>query len=407
MRQLVLLLCIAAAAAYSPLQYMGDQLLTLTPSTQEQVDILEQWRELGLQGKETDFLDFWSGPSAPGRSVQVRVTRKQLQDVKAALAQQRIQYRVSNPDLGRLFIQENDMNRAAFDDHSKYHRYAEFHAIANALISKCGSQCSKEVIGKSIENRDIIAYKLGSNSANPMIFMDGGIHAREWISPATLLYIMDQVISDPQYRSLLDSWNLVFVPLANPDGYEYTHTSNRMWRKNRRPGRACYGVDLNRNFEFKFGGTGSSGSQCSDVYRGVSAFSEPETQAIRNFVLRNKSAIKAFWSVHSYGQYWLHPFGYAFGVNPNNVAELLSAAQTGARALQSVNGRRYTVGHSADLLYPAAGGSDDWAISIGIRYAYTLELPDTGRYGFVLPPAQIVSVGRETLAGLAAFLRAV
>lgn len=86
--------------------------------------------------------------------------------------------------------------------------------------------------------------------------------------------------------------NFVIVPVLNPDGYEYTWTTDRLWRKNRRPGGVrtldnvdnCNGVDLNRNYDTNFGGTGSSSNQCSHLYAGPSALSEPETQAVANLL---------------------------------------------------------------------------------------------------------------------------
>ena len=70
------------------------------------------------------------------------------------------------------------------------------------------------------------------------------------------------------------------------------------------------------------------------------------------------------------------------------------------QAIEKTGGSKYSVGSSSGLLYPASGGSDDWAKAQGIKYAYTIELSDTGRYGFVLPTSFIEPVGRESIAGL-------
>lgn len=100
--------------------------------------------------------------------------------------------------------------------------------------------------------------------------------------------------------------------MANPDGYEYTHTTDRMWRKNRRPsGRQCPGVDLNRNFGYAWGGKGTSAAPCSDVFRGLKSFSEPESMAIAGFMTKMpKGFFKAYLTFHSYGQYILYPWGH-------------------------------------------------------------------------------------------------
>lgn len=143
--------------------------------------------------------------------------------------------------------------------------------------------------------------------------MDGGMHAREWISPATVTYIINEIVEGhedlPQHMRDTDFY---ILPVANPDGYEYTFTSDRLWRKNmRQHGRQCPGVDLNRNFGYQWGGKGTSASPCAQTYRGATAFSEPETAAIRSYVTKlGGKYLRGFISFHSYGQYILFPWGY-------------------------------------------------------------------------------------------------
>lgn len=109
------------------------------------------------------------------------------------------------------------------------------------------------------------------------------------------------------------------MPVANPDGYEYTHQVDRLWRKNRGgvgKGR-CAGVDLNRNFGYKWGGQGASRQPCSEIFAGVSAFSEPETRAQKEFMESSAAKFGAFLTFHSYGQYILYPWGYDRVVPPD------------------------------------------------------------------------------------------
>lgn len=113
-----------------------------------------------------------------------------------------------------------------------------------------------------------------------------------------------------------------FQPVVNPDGYEYSHTTDRLWRKNRSAGSGflrCAGVDLNRNYGYQFGGTGTSTSRCSEIYRGAGAFSEPETLAHKRFFEQTKEQFKAFLTFHSYGQYILYPWGYNTAVPVDHV----------------------------------------------------------------------------------------
>lgn len=158
------------------------------------------------------------------------------------------------------------------------------------------------------------------NPNNPAIWLDGGIHAREWISPAAVTYIVDQFAEDwesqPAYVRNID-WYV--LPVANPDGYEYTHTTDRLWRKNRGGnGRGrCAGADLNRNFGYRWGGQGASQQPCSEIYAGRTAFSEPETLAQKLFMERTAANFRGFLTFHSYGQYILYPWGYDRVVPPD------------------------------------------------------------------------------------------
>merc|ERR1719400_1721499 len=117
-------------------------------------------------------------------------------------------------------------------------------------------------MGKSHEGRKILMLKVGTSprgSDTRAVWVDGGIHAREWIAVATSTYLLDKIVEvfrtgdksncDVEAVQAVD-WYI--APLLNPDGYEWSHTNNRMWRKNRSPppsGSNCYGVDLNRNWE--------------------------------------------------------------------------------------------------------------------------------------------------------------
>ncbi|XP_030569352.1 carboxypeptidase B [Drosophila novamexicana] len=236
------------------------------------------------------------------------------------------------------------------------------------------------------------------NARNPSIWIDGGMHAREWISPATVTYIANQLVEGwedlPEHMRNI---NWYIHPVANPDGYEYSHTTDRLWRKNMRAhGRQCPGVDLNRNFGYKWGGKGTSASPCSQTYRGSKAFSEPETFYISKFISGfPRDTFQAYLSFHSYGQYILYPWGYDYHLTKDR-ADLDRVARQAGSIITKSSGVKYTVGSSATTLYPAAGGSDDWAKGIaGIKYAYTIEMGDTGRYGFVLPAQFIQYNGKD------------
>lgn len=119
-------------------------------------------------------------------------------------------------------------------------------------------------------------------------------------------------------------------------------------------------VDPNRNWGYQWGGKGTSADPCSDIYRGTRAFSEPETAAVANAVLARRNQIKLFLTFHSYSQLWLMPWSYT-RQRASDYNELYRMAYQGAKALSATYGTRYRVGSAPELLYEAAGGSDDWA----------------------------------------------
>ena len=111
-----------------------------------------------------------------------------------------------------------------------------------------------------------------------------GIHAREWISPSVSTYIAKSLVEEG--NDLLDHLNMIIIPVANPDGYEYSHLNDRLWRKNMRVinGSECIGVDLNRNWDHNWGVNDAGHDPCSNIYVGSQPFSEPESNAIANLV---------------------------------------------------------------------------------------------------------------------------
>ncbi|XP_044004142.1 carboxypeptidase B-like isoform X2 [Aphidius gifuensis] len=192
-----------------------------------------------------------------------------------------------------------------------------------------------------------------------------------------------------------------FTNERTPFGYYPRYQEYRFWRKTRsNSGSRCPGTDANRNFDYKWMTIGASSSPCEDTYAGPKPFSEPETQALRDFLLANKQAIKVYLTLHSYGNWLLHPWGWTDKL-PENEPILRKVGLDAAEALSSKYGTRYTVGSSTVLLYAAAGGSDDWAMAVaGIELSYTIELPG-GRFDPL--PNNIAKVGHETFEAFVVF----
>ncbi|VTJ89115.1 Hypothetical predicted protein [Marmota monax] len=245
--------------------------------------------------------------------------------------------------------------------------------------------------------------KVGKAKRNkPAIFIDCGFHAREWISPAFCQWFVREAVrtygQEIHMTELLNELDFYVLPVVNIDGYVYTWTKNRMWRKTRstQAGTSCVGIDPNRNFAAGWCEVGASKNPCSDTYCGPAPESEKETKALADFIRNNLSSIKAYLTIHSYSQMLLYPYSYTYNLPKNNV-ELNSLAKAAVKELASLHGTKYTYGPGATTIYLAAGGSDDWAYDQGIKYAFTFELRDQGRHGFLLPESQIQATCEETL----------
>uniref|UniRef100_A0AC34RBP9 Peptidase M14 carboxypeptidase A domain-containing protein n=1 Tax=Panagrolaimus sp. JU765 TaxID=591449 RepID=A0AC34RBP9_9BILA len=266
-------------------------------------------------------------------------------------------------------------------DFGRFHSYDEILTYSKTLNETFAEFLNVEVIGQTFENRPMILLKFGDlyNNSKPIIFIDGGIHAREWISPATVLsYIHHIIAKNESFSEIFKIVNIFILPVVNPDGYEYSRTTSRMWRKNRSgprgPFKKCYGVDLNRNFGFKWAVAGTSTNPCdSEIYHGSKPNSEPETLVLEKVLWKYRKQIKAYLTAHSYGGEILYPWGYAKGVYPKDVEDLIKLGNKMKNAIKKHSGTEYKVMPSAGL-YPAAGASDDYAKSLGIKYSYTIEI---------------------------------
>ncbi|XP_042856915.1 carboxypeptidase B-like [Penaeus japonicus] len=407
MRILVVLsaLLVAALARPSTHDYLhGAQVLRVNPTTAAQVHYLQ-----GLQNQ--DLYDFWTEPHGTGLPVDIMAQAFSVPVLKKTLQTIGLEFTVQVSDVALLLAKDREANQKARAssgremDWTSYHRYDEIEAWLEELATTNPGLCSVEEIGTTYEGRTMKMLTLGKGGAGkPGIFIDGGIHAREWISPATVTYMLNELVTNSAtYDDLLSNVNFYFIPSINPDGYEYCHTDDRLWRKTRSDNGSpfgCMGADPNRNWGFHWNENGASNNPCSDIYAGPEAFSEVEMRNVRDQILKYADSLVVYLTFHSYSQLWLYPWGYTSAL-PSDWQDLDDLAHSAVDALTAVHGTRYDIGSSTNVLYAAAGGSDDWAKGgAGVKYAYTVELRDTGNYGFVLPPDQIIPTGEETFEAL-------
>jgi carboxypeptidase T len=290
---------------------------------------------------------------------------------------------------------------------SAYHNYAEMTAMLNQIVADHPTLARQTVIGQSYQGRNIVALKISDNVATdenePEILFNAHLHAREHLTVEMALYLAnlftDGYGSDSRVTNAVNSRELWIIPDLNPDGGEYDIAtgSYRSWRKNRQPnsGSSYVGTDLNRNFGYKWGCCGgSSGSTSSETYRGPSAFSAPETQVLRDFVLGRRvggvQQIKANIDFHSYSELILWPFGYttADTVNPGMTLDERNTFATIAQQMAATNG--YSPEQGSDL-YVTDGDITDWLWGDQRVWTYTFEMyPGSSGGGGFYPPDEVI-----------------
>ncbi|MCX6565862.1 MAG: M14 family metallopeptidase [Candidatus Aminicenantes bacterium] len=295
-----------------------------------------------------------------------------------------------------------------------YHTHQELEDDLTALQSRFPELAKIIVVGFSLENRPILALKVsdnpGADEGEPAVLFLGCHHAREWISVEIPFlfgrYLLENYGSDPEVRRLVDAAEIWIVPMVNPDGHDYTVRVYRYWRKNRRANDdGTFGVDLNRNYGQAWGcdDFGSSPDPAADVYRGTTAFSEPETQAVRNLILgRNFGSMISY---HSYSQLLTYPWGYT--TLPTRQSALLhDLGLQLAGLMTAVNGREYFCGQSGTALYLTNGDTTDWAYAVTGMPAYTIELPPVDYLGggFFNREEDIAPIFQENLPAMLALV---
>lgn len=183
-----------------------------------------------------------------------------------------------------------------------------------------------------------------------------GQHGREWIAPATATFLMLQLVEfQNEHPELLENFDWYIMPVANPDGYEYSRSVDRLWRKTRslHVGSNCHGVDPNRNWDIHWIEKRRRGN-CHEDFAGPKAFSEPETRAAADHILAHNGTIRLYLSLHSYSQMWLIPWSFK-KEKPKDYYELYVLAEEGIAALQKERGTEYLLGTAPELIYTATG----------------------------------------------------
>ncbi|MBP2681808.1 MAG: putative carboxypeptidase, partial [Candidatus Krumholzibacteriota bacterium] len=256
-----------------------------------------------------------------------------------------------------------------------YHTYAEMRAALQTLDAAYPTLADFDSIGISTQGRRMYALKISDNvttdEEEPEVLYMGNHHAREIMTVDIPLrfaqYLLANYGTDPDVTAMVNEREIYFIPMVNPDGHVYVElnhsgSSDYWWRKNRRRNfDGSYGVDLNRNYGYMWGydNIGSSPTTTAETYRGTGPFSEGETNTVRTFCQGREFVLGL--SFHTYGEWFLWPWGYTSALCPDNA---LFAALADSLAPPG-----YTAGPASQTLYVTNGDTDDWA------YGETTEKP--------------------------------
>ncbi len=291
----------------------------------------------------------------------------------------------------------------------KYQSYESVQKRLNDWAQKFPKIATIGSLGKSVENRTIPFIRISGLSPldaevalTPASFFTGCHHAREYMSVAVPMkfaeYLLDNYGKLDFVTKLVDTREIYIVPIVNPDGYVFDFGESgdkKMWRKNRaKVGLNIFGVDLNRNYGWAWGGPGASPNPKAQTYRGPSAFSEPETQAIRDF-LRSKPRVKTLLSFHSFSELVLYPWGGSEAPIGEDQGDPKDLPIFKKMAEDMAAWNNYTPQQSSDL-YVASGDTVDWAYGeLGI-YGFTFELsPRSMLGGGFYPDPSLIPVAFE------------
>ena len=290
-----------------------------------------------------------------------------------------------------------------------YYTWAEMLAILDSMAALYPNLISPKVsIGTSLEGRPIHYVRLSNNpnvdQAKPEVMFNSLHHAREPAGLSQMIffmwYLLENYGTDAEATYLLDNRELYIVPCVNPDGYVYNETTDPLggglWRKNRRDnGDGTFGVDLNRNYGWLWGAddNGSSPDPASEVYRGTGPFSEPETQAMRDFCIAHE--FRSALNYHTYGNMLIHPWGFGQGVLTPDSTLFTAHADLLTRNNGYVNGTCDQV-----LSYNVNGTSDDWMYGEQVAKPKMIAMtPEAGLgdEGFWPPAWRIEPICQETM----------
>jgi len=270
------------------------------------------------------------------------------------------------------------------------------------------SVATLEVAGKSLQGRNMYIVRLRGRGYTPdkdmpRVFLTFNLHAREWITGMAGVYAVEELLKKAaEDLGYFDGTEVVIMPMANPDGFHYSTTNDRMHRKNmaNNSGSRCPGVDLNRNFDAHWAQGGSSSNPCSDTYHGTAGNSEPETKVVAKVLKEAKTSV--YIDTHSYTELVLTSPAWTRSRSARH-SDYRKIGGSIQQAIRATHGKVFTEGPVATTLYVASGGSIDYADDQGaLGICLELRPPRWGGGGFAPNKREILPSAEETYQGILA-----
>ncbi|XP_022120385.2 carboxypeptidase B [Pieris rapae] len=409
----LILLCLVSSIFAKHEEYIGWKSYYVAPSSVEQLESLG----LMIPGFDLDFLS-WATTDREGL---VLVKPEHQDQFINALESEGIQYWIHVDDVkAQLDLDDEDMETHSKNTPAKgvmaydrYQRLEVIYAYLDRIAEQYPNLVKLETPAHSFEGRPIKYLKISSTNfedeSKSIVFIEAAIHAREWITPPVATYAIHKLVENVTNADMIEEFDWIILPVANPDGYAITHNGTRFWRKTRstdhEDGERCPGVDGNRNFDFLWNTVGVSSDPCANTYPGRKAFSEVETRVIRDILHENLNRMVMYLSMHSYGSMVLYSWGHDGSLSNYAFAQQTTAVNmiTAIQVKKLPEFPNYTAGNSKLVVgYATSGSSQDYAHYIGLPLAYTYELPGLGPglLGFSLSARYISHVVDETWDGI-------
>ncbi|XP_017122227.1 carboxypeptidase B [Drosophila elegans] len=297
---------------------------------------------------------------------------------------------------------------------SDYLNYDGVMSYLDRLAIAHSDRVTLKEVGRSYENRALKLVMITNGDGRQgkrVIFLDAALHAREWMTPAVALYAINKLVVEFEENAhLLADFDWHIMPLANPDGYEYSRNKDRYWRNTRKPnGGGCFGTNLNRNFEVGWAeGFPELKDPCDENYAGNEPFSEVEARTVRDIMhsLVESERAVMYLSLHTANRSVFYPWVYEYTPVPNQGEHDEIAKYVADQIFQST-GTVIKPRQAAQYAGTFGGTSMDYAYKVGFPLSFVFEMSGTGgdhvEYKFFPPTWDIRRLADESWTGIRAF----